>query len=287
MIRPVILMPRAWFSVVKLTQRIVLPLLLGCLLAAGGCADSFVLPSNHEILSPAGMTRRLVKVNGKRVEVWVTRSPGAEAPEPEAYVLFFVGNADRAERWLSVVADGWGKRPVEAWGMNYPGSGGSDGPARLASIGPDALGVYDAMRNVAGARPIFIHAASLGTTAALCVAARRPVAGLVLHNPPPLRQLIMGHYGWWNLWLLAIPVSAQIPSDLDSIANAAHCHTPAVFVLSGADQVVPPRFQRLVVSAYAGPKRVIDVPGAPHNAPLPHEAGEELQRDIDWLMSGH
>jgi len=39
--------------------------------------------------------------------------------------------------------------------------------------------------------------------AALSVAARRPVAGLVLQNPPPLRQLIMGHYGWWNLWLVA------------------------------------------------------------------------------------
>lgn len=261
-------------------------LLIASLLAGGGCADSFVLPSNHEILSPTGMTRRIVAVAGKQVEVWVTRSPSAVGHEPAAYVLFFVGNGDRAERWLSVVADGWDKRPVEAWGMNYPGYGGSDGPARLAAIGPDALGVYDAMRKVAGWRPIFIHAASLGTTAALCVAARRPVAGLVLHNPPPLWQLIMGHYGWWNLWLLALPVSAQIPHDLDSIANAARCHAPAVFVLSGADRVVPPRFHRLVVDAYAGPKRVIDVPGAPHNAPLPHEAAEQLQRDIDWLMSG-
>lgn len=261
-------------------------LLFVSLPTAGGCADSFVLPSNHEVLSPTGMTRRMVPVNGKQVEVWITRSPGAVGHEPAAYVLFFVGNADRAERWLSVVADGWDKRPVEAWGMNYPGSGGSDGPARLASIGPDALGVYDAMRRVAGSRPIFIHAASLGTTAALCVAARRPVAGLVLHNPPPLRQLILGHSGWWNLWLLAIPVSAQIPHDLDSIANAERCHAPAVFVLSGADQVVPPRYHWMVVDAYAGPKRVISVPGASHNEPLPHEAGEQLQRDIDWLMSG-
>jgi hypothetical protein len=126
----------------------------------------------------------------------------------------------------------------------------------------------------------------LGTTAALCVVARRPVAGLVLHNPPPLRQLILGHYGWWNLWLLAIPVSAQIPHDLDSVANAARCHAPAVFVLSGADHVVPPQYQRLVVDAYAGPKRLIAVPGAPHNAPLPREAGQQLQHDIDWLMSG-
>ena len=102
----------------------------------GRCADSFVLPSNREVLSPTGMSRRMVEVNGRQVEVWTTRSPGAVHREPTAYVLFFVGNADRAERWLSVVADGWDQRPVEAWGMNYPGSGGSDGPARLASIRP-------------------------------------------------------------------------------------------------------------------------------------------------------
>lgn len=270
----------------KLSQFSVATWVVISLLAAGGCADSFVLPTNHERLSPTGMHRRIVEVAGKQVEVWITRSPGAVAHEPEAYVLFFVGNADRAERWLSVVADGWDQRPVEAWGMNYPGSGGSDGPAHLGQIGPDALGVYDALRKIAGSRPIFIHAASLGTTAALCVAARRPVAGLVLHNPPPLRQLILGHYGWWNLWLLAIPVSAQIPGDLDSIVNAAHCHAPAVFVLSGKDHVVPPQYQRLVVNAYAGPKRVIPVPDAPHNAPLPREAGQQLQHDINWLMSG-
>lgn len=259
--------------------------LLIAFLAAGGCADSFVLPGNHERLSPVDMERRIVEVDGKHVEVWITRSPGALTHEPQAYVLFFVGNGDRAERWLSVVADGWDQRPVEVWGMNYPGYGGSDGPTRLAQIGRNALGVYDAVGKIAGPRPIFIHAASLGTTAALCVAARRPVAGLVLHNPPPLRQLILGHYGWWNLWILAVPVSAQIPSDLDSIANATHCHAPAVFVLSGADRVVPPQFQRLVVSAYAGAKRVIEVPGASHNQPLPREAGKQLRHDIDWLMS--
>lgn len=259
-------------------------LLCGLLLLACGCADSFVLPSNHDVISPGNLRRGVLEVNGKAVEVWITRSPGAATREPAAFVLYFGGNGDRADRWLEVVANGWGNRPVELWGMNYPGCGGSDGPTRLAAVGPDALAVYDALRQTAGPRPIYLHGSSLGTTAALCVAARRPVAGLVLHNPPPLRELILGHYGWWNLWLLAIPVSMQIPADLDSIANGSRCHAPAVFVLSGADQVVPPHYHRLVVDAYAGPKQVIDVPGASHSAPLPHEAGDQLQRAMDWLM---
>ena len=49
------------------------------------------------------------------------------------------------------------------------------------------------------------------------VAANRPVAAIVLQNPPPLRQLILGHYGWWNLWLIATPVALGVPSELDSL----------------------------------------------------------------------
>jgi pimeloyl-ACP methyl ester carboxylesterase len=261
-------------------------LLIGCLALSAGCADSLVLPENHDTILTRGLRRKMLNVNGKAVEVWITRSPGAVRKEPQDFVLFFVGKEDRVERWVQIVADGWGKRPVEVWGMNYPGSGGSQGPTRLAFVGPDALATYDAMRAEAGARRIFLHAGSFGTAVAMCVAARRPVAGLVLHNPPPLKQLILGRYGWWNLWLLAYPVSMHLPADLDSIANGARCRAPAVFVLSGADQVVPPKYHQLVVDAYAGPKRIIDVPGARHNDPLPRAAGEQLQRAMDWLLAG-
>src|SRR5213076_1731280 len=109
---------------------------------------------------------------------------------------------------------------VEVWGVNYPGFGGSSGPARLARIGPASLAAYDELRKVAGTRPIFVFGASLGSTADLHIAAQRPVAGLILHNPPAIRQMILRQFGWWNLWLLAGPLALQIPRELDSIANA-------------------------------------------------------------------
>ena len=93
------------------------------------------------------------------------------------------------------------------------------------------------------------------------------VAGLILHNPPALRQLILHQHGWWNLWLLAGPIAAQIPADLESIANARVAHTRAIFLLAEQDEIVAPRFQRLVVDAYAGEKRVITLRGAYHNSP--------------------
>ena len=167
--------------------------------------------------------------------------------------------------------------------MNYPGFGGSSGPSQLSQVGPTALGTYDVLKQTAAGRPVFLQAASFGTAPALHVAARRPVAGLVLHKPPPLKQLILGSYGWWNLWLLAGPVAARIPDDLDSLANASRAKSPAVFLLHGSDQIIAPRHQRRVAAAYAGQKRVIDMPGARHDDPLTREASQQMAEALQWL----
>jgi hypothetical protein len=253
------------------------------LLLLSGCADYFIVPANQKKLPEPHATRKLIDADARKVEVWIERSAAAQSSEPRALVLFFVGKADRIERWIDVVAVAWADYPVEIWGMNYPGSGGSSGPAHASLVAPDALAVFDAMKKEAGTRPIFVHAASLGTTAALCVVARRPVAGAVLQNPPPLRELILQMHGWWNLWLLATPVASHVPPELDSIENAKHARAPAIFIMADSDEVVPPRYQRMVVGAYVGPKREVHNPGARHDDPLTHEAAEEFKKDLNWL----
>ena len=155
-------------------------------------------------------------------------------------MLFFPGKGSRAEAWTGMVAEAWGERAVEVWGMNWPGFGGTTGPARLDRVGPTAVRAYDAVAREARGRPVFLQAASFGTAAALRVAAERPgVAGAVLHKPPPLRELILGGYGWWNLWLFAGPIARKVPADLDSLANGARAKAPAVFLVHGADGIIP------------------------------------------------
>jgi fermentation-respiration switch protein FrsA (DUF1100 family) len=107
---------------------------------------------------------------------------------------------------------------------------------------------------------------------------------LILQNPPPLRELILHRFGWWNLWLLAGPVALQIPKDLDSVANAKSIHLRAIFLLAEKDEVVPPRYHRLVIDAYAGNKRVISLRGARHNDPLEGTALADLNKALDWLL---
>ncbi|MDP9291378.1 MAG: lysophospholipase, partial [Verrucomicrobiota bacterium] len=230
--------------------------------------DRLILfPQTGRIDAGAAIRREIPFQNGK-LEIWTAASGLAQRSQPQIYVLRFYGNGDRADRWAALEADAWDNRAVEVWGVNYPGYGGSTGPARLTAIGPAALAAFDALKSVAGEKPIVVFGASLGATAALHVAAKRPVAGLVLHNPPAIRQMILGKFGWWNLWLLAGPLAAQIPSDLDSIANAKAIHTPAIFLLAENDEVVPPKYHHRVAGVYAGEKRVILLKGAGHNSPI-------------------
>jgi pimeloyl-ACP methyl ester carboxylesterase len=148
-----------------------------------------------------------------------------------------------------------------------------------------ALAAYDALRREHPDKPIFVSGFSMGTTASLYLAVHRPVTGLLLHNPPPLRQVIMGRYGWWNLWLLAGPIALQIPADLDSLANARQLKVPAVFVISGNDEVVPPAYQRKVADAYAGPKQIITAQAASHNTPFTEETETQVREQINWLWA--
>jgi uncharacterized protein len=219
------------------------------------------------------------------LEIWTAPSKlTRQRGQPEIYVLRFYGNADRADRWVAAEAEMWNNRAAEVWGMNYPGFGGTTGPARLARLGPAALAAFDALKRTAGDRLIIIFGASLGTATALHVAAHRPVAGLILHNPPALRQIILRRFGWWNLWLLAGPLAQKIPTDLDSIANARAVRVPAIFLLAEKDEVVAPRFQRLVVDAYAGEKRVIPLAGAGHNSPVEGAGLASFHTALDWLL---
>src|SRR5438105_4664857 len=247
--------------------------------------DHLILFPTRAPINAGGAVRTTIPFENGQLEVWIAQSRLARFKgAADMYVLRFYGNADRAERWPAEEAEMWNNRAVEVWGMNYPGFGGSTGPARLSLLGPAALIAFDELKKAAGDRPIIVFGASLGTTTALHIAAHRKIAGLILHNPPALRQIILRQFGWWNLWLFAGPMAAKIPADLDSVANARALHVPAIFLLAEKDEVVAPRFQRLVVDAYAGEKRIIPLSGAGHNSPIEGTGLAAFHHALDWLV---
>jgi pimeloyl-ACP methyl ester carboxylesterase len=251
----------------------------------GHLTDHLILFPTSAPIDAGGAVRKTVPFENGKLEIWTAQSRRAQQQgDADVFVLRFYGNADRADRWAADEVEMWNDRAVEIWGMNYPGFGASTGPARLSKIGPAALATFDELKRHAAGRPIVLFGASIGATAALHAAARRPVAGLILHNPPPLREMILRRFGWWNLWLLAGPIALQIPRDLDSIENAKTIRAPAIFLLAERDEVVPPRYHRLVVNAFAGEKRVIALHGAYHNDLIEGAGLADFHQALDWLL---
>jgi len=277
----------------------------------GHLPDHLILFPTRAPIDAGAAVRRTIPFENGDLEIWTTQSQSArQQGRADIFILRFYGNADRAERWPAVEAEMWRDRAVEIWGMNYPGFGGSTGAARLARIGPAAVAAFDALtrhaannsaaesavpsgptRSVAlrtahTTAPIVVFGTSIGATAALHVAVSRSseIAGLILQNPPPLREMILRQFGWWNLWLLAGPVALQIPRDLDCIANAKASRTPAIFLLAEKDEIVAPRFHRLVVQAYAGEKRIIELHGAHHNDSVEGTALADLNDALGWML---
>ncbi len=252
-----------------------------------GCAtaDKLLLFPTTGRVDPGMAVARAVPFEGGQIEVFVARSPACAAAPPRAMVLNFTGNAGRAEHAIGMDGAYWVRHPVEIWAVNHPGFGQSTPPATLRRFGPAALAVYDAAASASPGTPIFVHGTSLGTAMALHLAANRPVAGVVLRTPPPLRNLILRRHGWWNLWLLAGPVASGVPSELNALSTAPQVKSPGLFLLMESDSVVPVQYQNKVVDAFSGPKRVVSMPGGDHNDMLDSATAKDFERGIDWLWT--
>lgn len=246
--------------------------------------DAIVLCPSKEEIAVEHKTRRSLSWTGGEIDVWVQRRGAAHAGEPEMFVLKFGGTASRAERATIHPLDFWTDLAAEVWAPNWPGYGGSSGRASLRMLDEMGVHCYQQVRRIANGRPVVVTGNSLGTTVALHVGARfRDMAALILRNPPPLRQLIVGRHGWYSGWVGAWLVAHGVPPALDSIQNARGCDVPAVFVTSGRDRMVPPEYQQAIFTAYAGPKRQLVLREAGH-ADFPTETEtHDYRRQLQWL----
>jgi pimeloyl-ACP methyl ester carboxylesterase len=246
-------------------------------------ADRLILvPTTHEI-ETEGKSRLALPFDQGELEVWVHRVGTDTTDDADAFVLKFPGAGSRAERSTDHPAEQWPDLRTEIWAINFPGYGGSSGRASLQTMAAATDEVYTALHRRAAGRPIVATGSSLGCVSALYLAARRPVDGMILRNPPALREVILGRFGWWNLNLGARLIARQIPAELCCIQNAARASAPAVFVVSDKDKIVPPKYQQSIIDRYGGPKRVLVLPDAGHNTPMSDTDKSQYQKLLYWL----
>ena len=244
--------------------------------------DKVVLrPSMHPI--HAAGKRHVLSYGKGQLEVW-THSRGAlDGAAPSLFVLEFPGTASRAEEPSDFLDGCWSDTNIEIWSVNPPGYGGSSGRASLEDFPSMADHAFDELRSAANGSPIVVAGSSLGTVSALYLASRREVNGVLLQNPPDLREVILSRGDRWPIRWAAKAMSSHLSEELDSILNASQATAPAVFVIALQDRIVPTKIQQRVLEAYAGPKRVIELPDADHDTQLTEEDMRQIQESKAWL----
>lgn len=246
-------------------------------------ADRLVLMATRHPVPAEGKTRRWIEFDGGRFEVWIERSGGEQDAAPDLYVLKFAGTGGRAERATVHPADVWDDLHAEVWAVNPPGYGGSPGPATMRTLAAVADAALAAIKQQAEGRPVVVTGNSLGTALALRALAEQGADAVVLRNPVPLRELIYGRFGWWNLNVAAGWFAARVPRELCTLRNAARCDAPAVCISSSRDRMVPPRFQEQVLDAYAGPLQLLRLSEADHADPLSEQEQTQYHELLHWL----
>ncbi len=246
-------------------------------------ADRFVLcPTTHRI-PVDGKSRRMLPVGDDQIEIWSHRVRADHSDDADVFVLKFIGAGGRAERSTEQPVSFWPNVKAELWAVNPPGYGGAGGRASLQMLPSVADAVFDELEEHASGRPIVVIGSSLGGVSALYAAATRQISGVILRNAPPLREVILGRFGWWHLNIGARLIAWQVPKELCCIRNARRASAPAVFVTSEKDRIVPSRHQRLVIDAYAGEKEVLVLPDADHVTSMTENEAKQYGSLLGWL----
>jgi pimeloyl-ACP methyl ester carboxylesterase len=214
---------------------------LGCLALLWGLAcgylyknqDALIYPNAGPAYDTCGLLNLMGGVAQSRTwngqELRYVLFKGAHA---KATLLFFHGNGGtvcgRALHVQHLSSPDWDLVMLE-----YPGYGGDVLPPSQERILANALAAFDLFHADAPRRPILAFGESLGTGPATYLAARRPVAALVLQTPyPSINAIAAGRYK-------VIPVSLLNRSPFPAEDWAPQVACPVLILHGTSDEIIP------------------------------------------------
>jgi len=198
----------------------------------------------------------------------------APAANGRPTLLFFHGNAgemaDRAGRSAFYQSQGFG-----AAFLSYRGFGGSQGQVTEASLITDAHTACDWLRSKgSAARQIVLVAESLGTGAAVQLAAQVPVSAVALTAPcASTLSVAQGRFPF-------LPVRWLMKDQFRSTNHIARINAPLLIQHGTADMVIPYRSGQTLYTAALQPKIFLPHPCRSHNVIVPPTA---LAAETDFI----
>jgi len=243
------------------------------------------LPDPQRVGVANGERVQLVSTDGTNLVGWYLEALAREAaggrgpslPRPPAAsrgLLWFYGNGETTAAIWPIVRE-FQPPGTAVLVVDYPGYGGSAGRATEAGMYAAADAAYAALlaRPEIDARRIYVYGRSLGTAAATWVAARHPVAGLILESP------------FTSAAAMARQLYALLPRfivrlSLDNLGRMRQIHCPVLVFHGDADRLVPTAMGREVAAAAAGPVELVLIHGAGHNET--YDVGGRAYREKIW-----
>lgn len=203
-----------------------------------------------------GRTVEIETPDGVRIHGWWWEA----APEAPA-ILFLHGNAGNIGGRLQT-AEGLVARGVSTFLLDYRGygrSGGSPSEEGIRLDGEAALGWVAG--EVGGPGRVVVHGRSLGGVVGAELAARRPVAGVILESTfTTLREMASAVYPFIPSILLR-----RLRGHYDALAAVGRIEAPILLIHGTADRLVPIRMGEALRARAGTGARWVPVEGAGHN----------------------
>ena len=219
---------------------------------------------------PGAEVHRLTTADGIALVAWSVPGSGPDT------VLYLHGNggslADRVPRIRTLAGLGFSVLAID-----YRGYGGSGGRPSEAGLARDADAAYAFLRRRGVETDhLLVYGESLGTGVAVSLAARRPVAGLILDAAfSSVVDVAADRY--WMLpvrWLLADPFRSD--------RAIGHVAAPILMLHGDRDGIVPIRYGRRLLSFAPAGTRFEVLDGAGHTVLQDPRAQAAVR---DWLAS--
>lgn len=179
----------------------------------------------------------------ERLEGWLIENPGSTN---DIAIIYFGGNAED----ILATADGSGFDAKSLLLVNYRGYGHSTGSPSQPALYSDAIRVYDFAKSdprLATSRIVLVGR-SLGSAMAVMLAAKRPVAGVVLITPFDNLSSVAAHF--YPLLPVRWLTRDRFPSD----DWARGIEVPVLVLAARKDAVVPASHAQHLFDAWKGPK---------------------------------